>query len=342
MAGDFLTALFESPGLIHVDDVGEFLRSLQPERRGGTRSIDWAIEAGHRADRLGYAFAGGYQAALGALVPGLPHACLASLCATEAQGNHPRRIETRLERTDAGWALTGSKRFATMGPLADILLIFAVVAAPTHSTSSDAGSPSQSSNPGAPPERRSAASRLLLDDRAAPERDLRLVMVRSDSERLRINPMSEMPFVPEVPHAAIELDGVAVEPPQILPGDGYADYVKPFRTVEDIHVCAGALAYVLSAAQRYGFPQALREELVALLALSRTLAALDPRAAETHLTLAGWLTAAHRLMDSTEELWQQASADERDRWYRDRSVLQVAAKARDQRRARAWSRFATG
>ena len=57
--------------------------------------IDRALVAGFVMDRLGYAFASGYQAAGAALFgdQGEPGA----LCATEAGGVHPRAIETRLE-----------------------------------------------------------------------------------------------------------------------------------------------------------------------------------------------------------------------------------------------------
>src|SRR5690349_23846938 len=52
----------------------------------------------------------------------------------------------------------------------------------------------------------------------------------------------------------------------ILPGDGYSQYVKPFRTVEDIHVQAAVLSYLMREGQRLGWPQGWIERLSALLA----------------------------------------------------------------------------
>ena len=39
-------------------------------------------------------------------------------------------------------------------------------------------------------------------------------------------------FVPEISHAEVELDRVKVSDADVLPGDGYDDYLKPFRTIE--------------------------------------------------------------------------------------------------------------
>src|SRR4051812_21347153 len=83
--------------------------------------IESAILGGFCADRVGFAFAAGYHAALRALVPSLPRDHLVGLCATEAGGVHPRAIETRLE----GGRLRGTKSFATLAPSADELLIVA-------------------------------------------------------------------------------------------------------------------------------------------------------------------------------------------------------------------------
>jgi len=61
-----------------------------------SRSIDHAILGGLMADRLGWAFATGYRAALGQLVPSLAPDAMAALCVTEEGGNTPRAIPTRL------------------------------------------------------------------------------------------------------------------------------------------------------------------------------------------------------------------------------------------------------
>src|SRR4051794_15581000 len=87
---------------------------------GASAPIDRAILGGFAADRVGYAFAAGYQAALRALAPDLPPDRIASLCVTERGGGHPRAIETRLTPAAAGARLDGSKRWATLSDAAGV------------------------------------------------------------------------------------------------------------------------------------------------------------------------------------------------------------------------------
>jgi hypothetical protein len=152
--------------------------------------------------------------------------------------------------------------------------------------------------------------------------------------------MPPTPFVPEVPHAELILDGVELDAHGILPGDGYSDFVKPFRTIEDLHVQAAVLGYLLSVAARSGFSDAHRERLVSLVLAALAVAALDPNRPETHVALAGLLTEIAEAQTVIEPEWAHVDDAERERWYRDRALVQVASKARQKRRERAWERLA--
>src|SRR5260221_9404342 len=72
-------------------------------------------------------------------------------------------------------------------------------------------------------------------------------------------------FVPEVPHAQLEFRNLALSDADLLPGDGYASYVKPFRTIEDIHVQAAVLSYLMREGQRLSWPQDWLQRLPPLL-----------------------------------------------------------------------------
>src|SRR5581483_10750269 len=82
--------------------------------------VDAAIAGGARADRVAWAFASGYAAALRALLPSLGkmRACVA---ATEEKGAHPRAIQTTLE----GTRVRGKKQWVTLGKWAEVLLVVA-------------------------------------------------------------------------------------------------------------------------------------------------------------------------------------------------------------------------
>ena len=152
--------------------------------------------------------------------------------------------------------------------------------------------------------------------------------------------MWELPataFVPEVVHARLSLDGVVVRDSERLPGDGYLRYVKPFRTIEDIHVVGATLGYVIGWTRRVGARPELAAELSsALVALDglRTQPPLDPR---VHVALHGVYAHVTELLrgEAFSSLLQVASEDERSRWQRDQVLLRVASKAREARFVRA-------
>lgn len=264
--------------------------------------IHQAIVGGFVADRVGWAFASGYQAALRALFPDAPADRICALCVTEADGNSPKAIKSSLRKDGAHWLLNGAKRWTTLGP--DGALFF--VAA-----------------------RDEAAS----DKRAS----IRVVRVASDSPGLKIQTMPATKFVPEVPHAQLQFENLKIKEGELLPGDGYDRYVKPFRTVEDIHVQAAVLSYLMREGQRLSWPRHWLERLSALLAALGKISDMPASHAETHVALAGALAIGAALIGETDEFWRKDATDPAAlRWARDRELLKVAGTAREQRLKRAW------
>ena len=273
-------------------------------------SREWPVEfgrgvrAGAAADRVAFAFAAGYQAALRALVPSLPEDGVVSLAATEAGGAHPRAIATTLrqDHDGGGFTLSGVKTFATQADAARIFLVLA---------SEGTGS----------------------DGRA----QLRVARVARDAPGVAIEPQPPTPFCPEIGHAVLRLTEVPLADTDVLDGDGWTEIVKPFRTVEDIHVHGAVLAYVLGAASRFGAPPEALEAFASLLVTFGALAARDPSSAATHIVLAGAIATARRTLAAYASFWDAAPSDVRDRWHRDQPLLLVAEKARTARTATAWS-----
>jgi alkylation response protein AidB-like acyl-CoA dehydrogenase len=254
------------------------------------------------------AFAGGYQGALRALVRGaLGDEVIASFCVSEPGGNSPRAIEASLTPSPGGgFVLNGRKRWSTMAPVADVLLVAA------HQGVDEAG-----------------------------RKRFKLVRVEAGAPGVTISRMPPTAFIPEIPHAELELRDVAVSAEALLPGDGYADYVKRFRTIEDVYIHGGVLGYALGAARRFAFPETVIERLASAILATRVLAALDPDAAETHVALAGTLARDANLLDHSDAHWEKAAAEERARWRRDRQGFgSVAGALREARRVRAWERLA--
>lgn len=273
--------------------------------RAYSLTIDQAIAGGFKADRTGWAFASGYQAALRALFPGLPEDRICALCVTEEDGNAPKAIKSSLSKHGDGWLLNGTKRWTTLGPDGALFLV-------------------------------AARDADIAGERPA----LRVARVASDSPGVQIETMAPTKFVPEVPHARLRFENVQVKDNDLLPGDGYERYVKPFRTVEDAHVHAAILAYLVREARRLAWPSQWIERAIANLLALRTIAASEASAPETHVALAGALAAGGALISETEENWKAARDDAAAvRWQRDRELLGVASSARARRTERAWERL---
>jgi hypothetical protein len=301
-----LRELFRATPIAFDGDVTRWWRAHRAAC-GSVATIDDALLGGAHADRLGLAFGAGYRAALQALVPSLPRDAVVSLCATESGGAHPRAIATTLVRDVDDVIVSGEKRWSTMAPLADALLVVA------RDGTDDAGRPR-----------------------------LHLVQIPRSSKGLSVEPAEAPPFAPEIPHAVLRLDGVRVAATSVLDGDGFDRFLKPFRTIEDLHVHAAALAYVFGVAQRSAASRELRESMLASIVLIRSLASYDPSVPEVHVVLAGAIDASAHLLERAEPMWSNVSPDERERWERDRPLLHVASKVRAQRRERAWERVEGG
>ena len=169
---------------------------------------------------------------------------------------------------------------------------------------------------------------------------LRVARVPVPTPGLVLQPMPPTRFVPEVPHAQVLMHDVRVSAGALLPHDGYDAYVKPFRTIEDLHVTLAVLAYLLREGRARRWPAAFNEQLVATLAMLSQLAGEDARAASTHIALAGALRIAHRLYADASPLWAAAGDDPAaQRWQRDAALFEVAGSAREQRAERAWERL---
>lgn len=264
--------------------------------------IDRAIVGALAVDRVAWAFAGGYAAALEALLPAVPRDALGAFAATEEGGSHPRAIRTTL--TDG--RLRGSKRWVTMprGPRGSFFVV----------------------------------ARRPDDDPAGRPR-LVLVRVPADAPGVAVS-ASPAAVVPELAHGTLALD-VAIDPDAVLPGDGYADYLKPFRTVEDLHVHGALAALALALAHRVDGPRGPRERLLATLPAIRALALDDPRDPAVHLALGGVLGVVEESIAALEPAFERLDPASAAAWSRDRALRTVAARARGARLEAAWTGLAS-
>jgi alkylation response protein AidB-like acyl-CoA dehydrogenase len=294
--------------------------SLRAHLAGATRedTVEDASLAGAASETMGWAFAAGYQAALRRLDPrATSGGRLASLCVTEQGGGHPRAIQCALARATratpsasagGGWTLSGEKTWVTLGADADVLLVVATT--------------------GLDPSGRNA---------------LRVARIPADRAGITREAAPPLPFASfasfasfatEVGHGRARFDRVVVDDAELLEGDGYTGVLKPFRTIEDVHVTAAVAGWSIAVARRSGWSRAWIAEAAGIVALLRELNAAPALAPPTHVALAGALLCARRLLESAE--WSRADERTRESWERDRPLLDVAARVRAARFEAAW------
>jgi len=273
---------------------------------GWDMPVDRAVIGGFLADRTAYAFAAGYESGLRRLVPSLPQKAIVSFCITEEKGGHPSTIRSFLGETGPGGArtLNGSKRFITMADEAELLLVAA--------------------STGASPDGKNR---------------IRMALVKRNAPGVEVTVMKGLPFVPEISHGTVSFTNVSVDDDAVLPGDGYSGYIRPFRTIEDLHIFAAVAGFIFRIASLHGWPRAVREETASLIAGTRALALEDPSSPAVHIALGGLHRQIRVLLESVSGYWDMVDEKTRARWERDRGLLSVAETARTRRLESAWSRL---
>lgn len=165
---------------------------------------------------------------------------------------------------------------------------------------------------------------------------LRVALVRADAPGITFAPMPPTPFVPEIPHFSVTFDATPID--SLLPGDGWDRYVKPFRTVEDIHVCGAALGHLVRVARTGDWPQPVIARLVATIVGLQGLADAPPDDPSVHIALGGVFDTLADAVRACEPHWVSADPEVAARWRRDAPLLEVANRARAARLAKAWQR----
>lgn len=301
-AQDVLTHLLTTfPVAAPVDGVEAWWERHTSRNSDWTHAFDAGVAGGFAAPSVAWAFAAGYHAATSYL---FGTSSLAALCITEAGGGHPSTLACRLDEEDGQLRLRGTKTMVAFGEYAEMMFVLA---------------------------------HRGLDDMDRK----RFVMVRvpRQSAGADFAPLPPFPFAPEMPHAAVRLD-VKVSDEQLLPGDGFVRYARPFRTVEDIRVQAAITAYLLRLVREVEAPRQYVEALAAHVVTLRQLAASSPASPSVHVALAG----ATRRLEVVAEQVTDSLADRLDpdvltAWVRDRRLLDVAERVRARRLERAWTQL---
>ncbi|WP_030132709.1 acyl-CoA dehydrogenase [Pseudomonas sp. QTF5] len=192
--------------------------------------------------------------------------------------------------------LSGRKDFVTAGDAADWLLVAA-----------------RSEEPGEVPR-------------------LNLAVVYPGEPGVRLEKLAPMPLMPDIGHGRLFLDNALCE---LLAGDGWDAYVKPFRTLEDTYVLSAMTAWLFGVGQDSDWPQTLQLRLLALLAGCAEVSRQAPNNPAGHVLLGGLFAQFDGLKAEVNQALTDGPPEWAAMWQRDQAVMDLAAGARGKRLAKA-------
>jgi acyl-CoA dehydrogenase len=268
-----------------------------------TNSLVRATLGGARFRQLSFAFASAYQSALENMF-GTERFQQGALCHNEKGVKKPREMTTRITSDAEGNAVvSGHKGFVSGGANANKLYVSAV-------------------------DTRDGSGKI------------KMLQLEPGMKGLTLSAGSSLPFLPELDHAKLTLEGVVLADENILKDDGYTDYVKPFRTEEDLHILAALLG------QRLNIAIALRqtnfiEQALTLISALKTAYDADRSSELAHLTLADIKQQCIALFNEQDKFLQQETSMHSylKAWERDRALLAIAESAQQARTKKARAYF---
>lgn len=157
---------------------------------------------------------------------------------------------------------------------------------------------------------------------------LALGVVRNGAPGVHVETLPALPLMPDISHGRLHVHEAHCER---LPGDGWDDYVKPFRTLEDTHVLAALTAWLFAVGQESNWPQALQLRLLGLLAGCAEVARQCPNAVDSHLLLAGLFAQFDSLGGELDAAFAAGDGHWAQLWQRDKGLLSIANSARRKR-----------
>ncbi|MEM9226199.1 MAG: hypothetical protein AAGA24_06755 [Pseudomonadota bacterium] len=300
---ELLSLLFAPRDVGDGADTRAFLKAWGPPSQAGEDGPSFfarLVRVAQKADRRAMANAAGHQAAIRRLFPQTPPDAVVAFCVSEEHGPRPSKIVSSLQPAGEGYVLNGLKKWGSMSPVADLLYI--------------------------------AASIGQVDGR----NQLRMVAVPTDRAGLLIDEAPYADYREDILIADIALRNVAIAASEIINADAYEAYIKPFRLIEDVYNTVGTQIGLLRLGLSHGWPQAVLEDLTALILQAHALSETSMSAPQDVIAMSAYFRASGALWDALTPHWAGVPDPVKTLWRPDVGTLGVAARARETRRLKAW------
>ncbi len=281
----------------HNDDL--LISWYQKIRADSGKRVSQELESlygGFFANSVGQAFVAAYEVALQRLTGVDTLEGVASFCVTENKSTHPASMQSSLSFDDGCYRVSGKKDFVTLAGCAEKLFV--------------------------------AVSFGLSETGRS---KIKLVEVDVNAAGVKVQLLPDLPFVSDVSHGVVSFDSVIVDQANIFSGDGYSDYVKPFRWIEDINVFMSVAAYLFKLSLVFKWPVEARVEIMSLLTSLSNLQQMDADNPVGHVVMFELAAALDQWLAKNDEAWSKVPDEFVVGWKRDLALLRVAARARKAR-----------
>ena len=162
--------------------------------------------------------------------------------------------------------VNGVKSFVTLGSFASSLLVLA------HDVDEAAPGPA-----------------TATASESKPLKKLRVVRIDSKLPGVHLEDLPSLSFIPEISHARVSFTNVELSESDLLPNDGYIGYLKPFRTIEDMHVNASVLGHAIQLALDNSWDSRYAERAAAAYMAMHSILPLGSLNPAAHVALQGVL-----------------------------------------------------
>jgi len=298
-----------------IKNIQQWQSKIEPVISASTSSIDRAIIGGVLADRMAYAFLSGYENALQNHFTILPAQSLAAFCVSEKGGSRPKAMKTTLSQGHNAdtYILNGQKSFVTCADEAQWLIIAATL---------------------------TEADKSKTDMEVSTRPNIKLALIDANTLGLTFTVSTELPFIPEIRKGSLELKDVKVTADNILPGDGYSHYVKPFSCIESIYIMAATSAFLFRLACLFDWPKTLQEQVLSTLLNIKHLEEGDMCSPATEIMVSGVKAQLKHITETSKPLWDKLPEQHQHRLQRDCGMLLMSDKNHLTRLERAWTHYA--
>jgi len=153
--------------------------------------------------------------------------------------------------------------------------------------------------------------------------DLKAVLVDSEQDGVQIQSFGPLNMLSDVPHSKVDFERANAT---VLAGDGYQDYSKVFRTIENVCVLLASSAFIFSLSKRNDLPLSIAQQSLSLVGQLYAMSLYE--SPWLHVYLDKVYQDFDELILSFESHFDEFDNDFVEAWHKDKKLFKLAQSAR--------------